>query len=198
MQNENKKKLPHFDTVSPSKAAGQLLDAFPTVPSNNLTVLPVDVFQLAKDLGIQVEYRDFSPAGSKYRNVDGILLKPTGEEFFIAALNINQSPHQQRFTLAHEIGHWIHKYQDLDMSKFKAHPVGLTEYRNELSAKGTDREEIWANQFAAALLMPAGSVAKAYIAGKTISEMADIYNVSPSAMRNRLENLGVNDTDALL
>lgn len=179
-----------FDTDNPSKAAAQLLAAYPDYPDGSVR-LPINVFALARDLNIDVEFRDFN--GSGHKNVSGILIKQDPGERFIAALNAAEHPHRQRFTLAHELGHWIHKYQDLPDSQ----TAGKVEYRNEVSSWGTDPEEIWADQFAAALLMPAGSVISSYSKAMTVKQMSRLYGVSPKALRLRLKNLGFSDAETI-
>jgi len=73
--------------------------------------------------------------------------------------------------------------------------------RNDVSSMGTDVEEIEANTFAAALLMPEGIVfdhvlklvrANSQITREAlIAELARIFDVSAEAMGYRLINLGI-------
>ena len=78
---------------------------------------------------------------------------------------------------------YIHSYQNLG--------DGDIERRDALSSRGTDPEEIWANSFAAALLMPAQVVAKLWAGNCSIGEMTDILDVSVTAVGHRVENLGL-------
>ncbi|MCP2245744.1 protein of unknown function (DUF955) [Lentzea aerocolonigenes] len=72
--------------------------------------------------------------------------------------------------------------------------------RNDLSSTATDREEIDANAFAAALLMPSSlvnaavqrEVSSGYVTvEQVIKRLADVFDVSTEAMRWRLVNLGI-------
>jgi Zn-dependent peptidase ImmA (M78 family) len=62
-------------------------------------------------------------------------------------VNSAQPPTRRRFSIAHEIGHYLHGHEDYDESK-----VLVEERRGSLSAY--DRQEQEANEFAAELLMP--------------------------------------------
>jgi Zn-dependent peptidase ImmA (M78 family) len=68
--------------------------------------------------------------------------------------------------------------------------------RDERSSLATSREEIEANGFAAALLMPADWIAAdiegslGVAVGKTVESLARRYNVSTQAVEYRLVNLG--------
>lgn len=103
-------------------------------------------------------------------------------------MDAGEHEHRNRFTLAHEIGHYIHKYQG---TEWDSRIVGLVEKRDELSARGTDKEERWANSFAAALLMPASLVMHFWTEGENIDTIAKYFNVSESAIRYRIINLGL-------
>lgn len=74
------------------------------------------------------------------------------------------------------------------------------QFRDEVSSLAVDPEEMDANAFAAALLMPEAQVVKhvrAEIAagvtarGRLVSRLAKAFNVSAEAMGYRLINLGV-------
>ncbi len=100
---------------------------------------------------------------------------------------------RQRFTLAHELGHYLlHKT-----------PGSAIFHRDERSSQGTDRVEVDANAFAAELLMPADEVrAQAAELGVDLLEddltrqLADVFDVSIQAMSIRLQQLGIVDIDA--
>lgn len=73
--------------------------------------------------------------------------------------------------------------------------------RDAKSSQATDREEIEANQFAAALLMPREMILKEALrrmsrrasvaADELVQQMARAFQVSPQAMDYRLINLGL-------
>lgn len=151
---------------------------------NGLLTLPVDVENLATLLGIKYEKRNFDPSKSK---VSGFLVKTAKNEPFLAVTNAAEYPQRQRFTLAHEIGHYVHLYQNRPTNEV----VGKVEYRNELSSAGTDPEEVWANQFAAELLMPANIVSQYWGEGLSKTDISSIFDVSIAALENRLNSLGL-------
>ena len=80
------------------------------------------------------------------RELAGCFIAKNGE----SAIVINESDPvvRKRFTTAHELGHFIsYKLQDKQQSI-------IYDERGALATMGTDPEEIFANQFAAELLMP--------------------------------------------
>lgn len=101
-----------------------------------------------------------------------------------AFINSEHAPVRQRFTTAHELGHLIRHNQ--------RHSPGTPLYykRDSLSACGSDDEEVYANQFAAALLMPAELVC-AYAESHDEFGLARLFGVSLDAMRHRLNNLQI-------
>ena len=105
-------------------------------------------------------------------------------------------PRRQRFTIAHELGHWF-------LHPGRPYTVDSTirvNRRDDLSSLATDREEIEANAFAASILMPEDLVqAAAQIVGsigartakEAIVRLANRFEVSEDAMSFRLHNLGL-------
>ena len=146
---------------------------------------PVPVERIAEALGIELRY---SPGK---RDVSGALIR--NGDTAVIAVNSAQHENRQRFTVAHEIGHYVlHKtllHFDGDFS---------VTYRDSVSSKATDRAEIEANRFAAALLMPAAFIRKDLTKlidrGATpetaIDTLSNKYKVSRRAMELRLVNLG--------
>lgn len=138
--------------------------------------LPIDPFRIAANLGIVVneELLDANLAGFIVRENGGQV------EIFLNALD---APARKRFTLAHELGHFFKNRDDEN--------IGYVDERSELASSGTNANEIWCNQFAAELLMPAAIVKKYWAEGKTVDELRSTFNVSGAALENRLKNLGL-------
>ena len=67
------------------------------------------------------------------------------------------------------------------------------DFRGDLAAAGLDEDEIFANKFAAELLMPRGEVQAWRGSGATVAELAFKFRVSDDAMRYRLTNLGLRE-----
>lgn len=116
----------------------------------------------------------------------GVLLRKSGVSFI--ALNSKESSVRQRFTLAHELGHYF------------LHPSKNTfiEFRDNKKNIVRGAKEVEANKFAAALLMPRkliqqdiASFAATEISSEHITFLAKRYQVSEEAMTYRLMNLVV-------
>jgi len=107
---------------------------------------------------------------------------------------------RQRFTIAHEIGHYIlHVLPKPTLSRlFIDRYVAYRSHEETSNGDTNEREEIEANVFGAALLMPAELV-REEIRRKgfdlddeeDIDALAKRFSVSPSAMSYRLVNLGL-------
>jgi Zn-dependent peptidase ImmA (M78 family) len=65
------------------------------------------------------------------------------------------------------------------------------EHRGPLSSAGTEPEEIYANNFAASLLMPEAEVRRLFKEGLQLYQMAQTFDVSQEAVAYRLRNLGL-------
>ncbi|MBR7837816.1 ImmA/IrrE family metallo-endopeptidase [Actinospica durhamensis] len=150
--------------------------------------LPVAVDDLARLLGIVVVRRRFEDA-----DVSGMLFRGERE-----VIGVNEVHHRvrQRFTIAHELGHHVlHPGRELILDA----PVRVN-FRDRTSSMATDREEIEANAFAAALLMPEPMI-RAELdrlpeeirrdVDLTIKVLADRFEVSIAALGFRLINLGL-------
>lgn len=142
--------------------------------------LPVDPYEIASAMGIPVIRTRLGINESGFLLCDG----PK------AAIYVNDTfhPNRNRFTVAHELGHYV---KARETGTLPAGNARLHKKRDELASTGTDTEEIYANRFAAALLMPAKEVKKLHSRGLTTVELANRFRVSEHAMTLRLKNLGV-------
>jgi len=145
------------------------------------------------------QHLNLRTAGTGFEDdISGILVAEKNR----AAIGYNamHAPVRQRFTIAHEIGHYV-----LHVLNVKTPPhsrLFVDRYvvyrRGEDSATGNDQEEVEANTFAAALLMPERLVREDIKKHRfdlddedDLSALARHFNVSASAMSNRLANLGL-------
>lgn len=135
---------------------------------------PVDPVKIARQMGAEVYIADLAPGVSGQLEADEL-----GQTILLSADN---GPTRQRFTCAHEIGHLV------DRDKRGGPPV-FTDYRDGRSAAGTHAAEIYANQFAAELLMPCDQVRKLAGEGWETDQMASRFGVSQAAMEIRRSNL---------
>jgi IrrE N-terminal-like domain len=139
---------------------------------------PVNVDAIARDLGLSIYFdRQMPPdiAGKIVRDARG---SPSGYSIY---LNAADPPRRRRFTLAHEIAHFV-LHQDLIGD-------GLIDdgmYRSKLGGQ----YERQANRLAADILMLAGLV-RGYYRGGTMSyaNLGEAFDVSTDAMRIRLQEL---------
>lgn len=146
---------------------------------------PVDVAFLAEKAGVNLVYDELDD------DVSGFLIKNKGKVFL--AVNSNQHPNRQRFSIAHELGHYY-----LHLNSSSAVFIDKTVYyRNVDSSSGKYQQEIEANAFAADLLMPKGMLEKELekfgeeLTGMDIYRLANRFGVSQQAMELRLQNLGL-------
>ena len=155
--------------------------------SAGIKEIPVPVEAVAARLGLKVEW---APLGEE---VSGVLVLNSGT----ATIGVNRSQAlvRQRFTIAHEIGHYLLHGKSAELFIDKGYAAV---FRGASAAKGEDPQEIQANQFAAALLMPRESVQKeiathSFDLGdeQALSILAIRFKVSLQAMTFRLSNLGV-------
>jgi Zn-dependent peptidase ImmA (M78 family) len=150
---------------------------------------PVPVEKIAKSLGARV---CFSPLDDE---LSGFIFIKDGVP--IIGVNSLHHPNRQRFTIAHEIAHLqLHRdyiTSEVHVDKQFAEPVLR---RDSSSATGTERLEVEANQFAAALLMPA-DILKGLLKASPIDiedessleEWSSAFNVSKAALQYRIRNL---------
>jgi hypothetical protein len=136
------------------------------------TEFPVPVESIAEDLlGLAVEVCDGLP-------VSGMLL-PAERRILVRS---DEPAERRRFTIAHELGHWICQCLEGDLRPVycRAEEIGV-----DPDAKALERE---ANIFAANLLMPA-----APLHDVVPNEAPARFGVSDVAMGWRLFNLGLTD-----
>jgi Zn-dependent peptidase ImmA (M78 family) len=151
---------------------------------------PVPVERVAQGEGARIARRPFDDG-----DLSGMLYRePKGPA--VIAVNARNAPTRQRFTIAHEIAHLLLHEPTLQVDR----PIS-GRFRDERSALAVDRDEIEANQFAAALLMKREWVlddAQQLLRQhpelpdeEVVRRLADRYEVSRQAMEFRLANLGL-------
>jgi Zn-dependent peptidase ImmA (M78 family) len=140
--------------------------------------LPVDPFVIAQKLGIKAY------AAGLDEGISGMLVKRAGEDPEIY-VHSSDSPNRRRFTCAHELGHYYKRSATGDTE------WEYVEHRDLLTSAGNDPEEIYANRFAASLLMPREEVERRCREGQGLATLAYEFGVSEDAMRFRLVNLGL-------
>lgn len=141
---------------------------------------PVDVYTLCDKIGIKVHEAWLED------DISGELMLSGDGEYQIN-VNAGHADTRKRFTIAHELGHYIY-HRDLigngidDDRAYRSTDVGR--YHNTNIGP---KQETEANRFAANLLMPKELVVSMRGEGITTEEMAQRLNVSVAAMEIRLE-----------
>jgi Zn-dependent peptidase ImmA (M78 family) len=147
---------------------------------------PVPIEAIAQSEGLDIRLQPLES------NLSGFLYRQDSKA--VIGANSLQAAVRQRFTIAHELGHYfLHDEEQLHVDR-AAH----FRLRSNLASQGVDTGEIEANRFAAELLMPKAMV-EADMQGATgvdvldedfVSKVARRYGVSSQAMVLRLTNLG--------
>lgn len=164
--------------LSPQAAAASAMEPF--MGPGDIIFTPIDPVVVARQLGINV-FSSQLPA-----DVSGYIVKREANSAPDIFLNSEHSPVRQRFTCAHELGHYFAM-----LNKGERAPTTYVFKRDALASCGIDNSEIYANQFAANLLMPESVVRGLYRDGYDVIEMARELHVSVDAMKHRLDNLGL-------
>jgi Zn-dependent peptidase ImmA (M78 family) len=145
--------------------------------------IPVPVESIAEDLlGLRIER-------SADMDCSGMLV-PAERRIVLNAAEASRDERplrRYRFTIAHELGHWIcHVLGSPDPQPTYCRPVDLS----EVADRALERE---ANVFGAELLMPEHAVRNAWTELSDIAACAARFDVSPSAMHWRLYGFDLAD-----
>lgn len=140
--------------------------------------IPVNIQNIAAQMGVVVRFVPQQALGEK--DYSG-KFKFDEKGVPTCIIRSTDSILRQRFTIAHELGHYVLQHGD-----------SFRDNTKNFSLNNFDPKERDANHFSAEILMPKIAVdfciQKKNI--KTVSELAEIFQVSTTAMRFRLQNLG--------
>lgn len=150
---------------------------------------PVKTDDLARDLGLPVEEKPMPEGVAGQIKRDG-----KTESGFRIFVNEKDSPRRRRFTIAHEVAHFLlHRNLIGD---------GITdENEGEMYRSNLRNEyEIEANHLASDIIMPVALVRKARADDPAIDwkKLADLFEVSPGAMQIRLKQIKWNKARSLI
>ena len=143
---------------------------------------PVDVFAIIEELGIEL---DVYPFGKDLSGLAGYIENDEG----LFTIGVNAFDHlvRQRFTAAHELGHYLYHRSLIgdgvdDTRAYRSLPGG--KFSNSNIRPMHERQ---ANQFAANLLMPKRLISRLKRRGlRTPAQLANALQVSRPAMRIQL------------
>ncbi|MDA3616684.1 ImmA/IrrE family metallo-endopeptidase [Polluticaenibacter yanchengensis] len=145
----------------------------------------IDIEKITKDLGINLVQYMFD------EDISGVLV--TKDKISTIGVNQAHSEVRRRFTIAHELGHYILHRNEGNMFMDKILFRKSTDYKEK-----DLKLEIEANYFAANVLMPEEDIFE-YITENNIDfheddevrQLAKVFKVSSWAMTYRLINLGL-------
>lgn len=157
----------------PLESPGDVLTRYAAAPP------PVNLEGLVSDMGLgfRVEALPVGISGKLIR--DGAV--PAG---FRVVVNGAEPMNRQRFTVAHEIAHYV-LHRDLIGD-------GITDNAMYRSTSLSDELERQADHFAAQILLPAQAVKDALRAGNhSYAKLSEMFNASQDAIRIRIRELGL-------
>ncbi len=143
---------------------------------------PIDLHKIAKLYNLSISYEELD------EEISGMLVGKKG----LICVNKNHPLTRQRFSIAHELGHYfLHAKDCLESTVFIDEAIY---YRNEESSGGNNLQEIQANAFAAELLMPKNLLKNKIndydlLNDLVIEKLAKEFDVSIRAMTIRLIKL---------
>jgi hypothetical protein len=121
-----------------------------------------------------------APVMAEGQSLSGLLLPARGE-IWVNATEAREWPPRRRFTIGHELGHWV-MHRAREEAVYCRKPVVSEQERTQIPVA---EEE--ANAFGAALLMPADLVRAQYERTKgDFNRLCSIFEASGAAMGRRL------------
>lgn len=144
---------------------------------NDMLKVPVNLSVIAENYGIDV-YKNKLP-----KPISGAIRYNNNKAKFEILLNETESYVRQRFTLAHELAHFILESDHIETSQ-EIHFV--PQFRLEQNPEEKDIEYL-----AGAILMEQETITKLFNSKISIKELAEIFKVSESAVTVRLRVLGL-------
>lgn len=159
-----------LSNVSTQLGAGDLLAH---IKAAGITLAPLDIRAVVKLLGIKLSIEPLD------NDISGYLSEDSG--VWSIAVNSLHHPRRQRFTIAHELGHYfLHRHHQQSFVDKKL-------FRNGDS----NHMETEANRFAGDILMPE-DLFRAFIVSSSskVEDIAEHFGVSSMAVRVRASQLG--------
>lgn len=143
--------------------------------TKHFTTPPIPVLEIAEDCGVNVVFDSFGKQGER---VSGVC------DFRSRRIYVNSNDNfvRQRFTIAHELGHWM-----LHRELFEKQPDRYGVLPRFSRPDFSDPIEQEANRFAADLLMPQHLLKQ--VKGPWVAKLADIFEVSRQSMEIRLKRV---------
>ena len=125
------------------------------------------------------------------QSLSGLLLAGPGE-IWVNAAESREWPPRRRFTIGHELGHWVMHQRPGQQSLFCRHASVDEEKQGDSDGRSTEIERE-ANAFAAALTMPAQLIRKHYerlrFEPDCHAQLCKLFAASGAAMGHRLHSV---------
>lgn len=148
------------------------------------TEIPVPVESIAEDLlGLRIEEDDLGECSGMLIPSERLIVVNASE-----AMSGDTPTRRHRFTIAHELGHWICH------AKGTTDPAATYCRAKDLSQDADRALEREANVFGAELLMPEAAVREAWAAFPDAAYVASKFDVSAMAAQWRLYSFGLVDS----
>ena len=159
---------------------------------------PVDPNSIAVKMGME---GDVVPIPGE---LAGLILKDDRERVPSIFVDKNATTSRKRFTIAHEIGHYVERFSDSespnqqipgyfgfsDESMVSDEKILAGRRPTDSGAPDQSPRELFADCFAHSLLMPENEVQRFVGLGMSVDSVATYFGVSAVTMRNRLNSLG--------
>lgn len=153
--------------TTPQRAADELLQ------QGGVAKPPVPIERLARGCGVLVIERPLPDA------LSGLVFEI--DDHAVIGVNSEHHEHRRRFTIGHELGHYLLAHHDRFHLDIEAGHVSTYDWASERAA----------NDFAAEILMPHEMVIRAFSKTPSAAALAHRFNVSELAMGYRLVHLGL-------
>ena len=154
---------------------------------NKVFTPPVDIESLASKQGVLIRYEELED------DISGLLIYKNKKAIIV--VNSNHHKNRRRFTISHELAHYILHTKECDDMFVDRKPFVM--HRDKRASSGEYQKEIEANQWAAEILMPEDMIENDIddleidlFDEIEVSKLAKKYQVSEQAFSFRLANLG--------
>lgn len=170
----------------PVRMSKDAIHSFAENVARLLDFLPGDAIEpLLSKLGGHIRYCD--PIMSDKEIPESIIVD--SQDRFVIFLPTMTSVERDRFTIAHELGHFFLHYPMVQQVN-KGAAMGATRWVDQLD-EDQQRAEWEANWFAAAFLMPADRFRNEFANTRDLARVAKIFRVSKQAAEIRAKTLGL-------
>lgn len=140
-----------------------------------------DIQDVVERLGGQIHYQDLPD----WRNTNSGSLEVHGPKDFDIYVSSFTSPLRDRFTIAHELGHYFLHSRQGDVA-----PMRVERFVSDGNSV-SNRVEWEANWFAAGFLMPKAEFRQAHSEFSSFEHLSSYFLVSVQAAEFRAKNLGL-------